>query len=87
MINRLPRCGRSMVSVLILLVSFLSVAGCTSVSPPDEFTPASDLSQLARQLRPVDPNREPFTFSNEARAIEEDLGVGKKTSPAPVDTK
>ncbi|MEJ5340276.1 MAG: hypothetical protein WHT09_01810 [Thermogutta sp.] len=87
MTSRLSRRCRSMGIVVSLLASFLGIAGCTSVPPQNELTPASDLSQLARQLRPADPNREPFTFSNEARAIEEDLGVGKKTSPVPTEAK
>ncbi|MGB9688246.1 hypothetical protein [Thermogutta sp.] len=87
MTNRLPRRGQKVVNALFLLMSFVILAGCSSVSPPEQFAPASDLSQLARQVRPADPNREPFTFSNEARAIEEDLGVGRKTHASVPDAE
>lgn len=72
--------GPTSLLVVTLCFALSGTSGCAPVTPRTDASVASDLSQLARQVRPADPSRQPFTFSNEARAIEEDLGVGRKTS-------
>lgn len=60
------------------VLSFLS--GCTTLNLRGDAERPNELSNLARQARPVDPNLEPFTFSNKARSIEADLGVSRPAS-------
>lgn len=57
------------------------LSGCTTLNLRGDSGEPNELSSLARQARPVDPNLEPFTFSNKARAIEANLGVGQTSSP------
>lgn len=57
----------------------IALGGCIPVTPREDLPVTTELSQIARQVRPADPAREPFTFSNEARSIEEDLGIGRSS--------
>lgn len=78
--------GSFLLQVAVAMAGVLILGGCTPVTPREEIPGPTDLSQIARQVRPADPTREPFTFSNEARAIEEDLGIGQspeRRPPAP----
>lgn len=59
---------------------FSVVCGCSAINLRGESAEVNELSVLARQARPVDPNLEPFSFSNKARDIEADLGVGQTSS-------
>jgi len=81
--------GRSMKSkilrklVIASCVSVMSLmwcSGCTTLDLRGQSPEPNDLSILARQARPADPTLEPFTFSNKARAIEANLGVGNGTA-------
>jgi len=63
--------------VCVGVTCLLLCCGCTTLDLRGEVPEQNDLSSLARQARPIDPNVEPFTFSNKARAIEADLGVGQ----------
>jgi|YNPNPStandDraft_1061719.scaffolds.fasta_scaffold08273_5 hypothetical protein len=67
------------VHACVVGLSFLS--GCNTLDLRGDSAAPNELSNLARQARPVDPSLEPFTFSNKARAIEADLGVGQTTTP------
>ncbi len=60
----------------VSVISLLWCSGCSTLDLRGQAPEPTDLSNLARQARPADPTLEPFTFSNKARAIEADLGVG-----------
>jgi|GEM_PF-1152129 len=83
----MSRSTRSKVAVEFMSVVYAGMAflllccGCSTIDLRGETPESNELSNLARQARPVDPNVEPFTFSNKARAIEADLGVGQTSSP------
>ena len=68
---------------LLILGSVLFLtAGCETFYGSQEVPPPTDnLSSLARQARGTDPRLEPFSFSNEARGIEADLGAVPPKAP------
>lgn len=68
------------ITICVSVISLLWCSGCSTVDLRGQAPEPTDLSTLARQARPPDPTVEPFTFSNKARAIEADLGVGGGTS-------
>lgn len=61
-------------SRLALVVACLGITGCCDWNLRGDHFAEDDLSTLPQQFRPVDPDGEPFTFSNKARQIERNLG-------------
>lgn len=58
----------------MLLLACLAVVGCGSMDLRGERFQEDELATTARQLRRADQHTRPFSFSNKARQIEEDLG-------------
>jgi hypothetical protein len=62
-----------------VVIACLGLSGCPSVNPPPEKSPASasqsDLSNMARTLRPTDSDSPSLGWSDKAKDIERDLGV------------
>lgn len=72
---------RCVLAAYVGMLVFSVLCGCSAINLRGESAEVNELSALARQARPVDPNLEPFSFSNKARAIEADLGVGQAAVP------
>ncbi|MGQ9504597.1 MAG: hypothetical protein ACUVQG_08620 [Thermogutta sp.] len=72
---------RCILAAYVAALVFSALCGCSAINLRGESAEVTELSALARQARPVDPNLEPFSFSNKARDIEADLGVGQTSYP------
>jgi|GEM_PF-3191342 hypothetical protein len=64
------------VAVQVCLVACCLVVGCRSVDLRGEPFPDDPLSRAGRQLRIPERDSESFAFSNKARQIERNLGIG-----------
>jgi hypothetical protein len=73
--SRLVRLG----GLAMVLVS-LGLSGCASWNMRGDRFADNDLADTARSARPKGENTEFWGFSNKARQIEEDCGVGPETS-------
>jgi len=64
------------VALHVSLVACCLIAGCRGVDLRGEPFPDDHLSRAGRQLRVPERESESFAFSNKARQIERNLGIG-----------